>query len=315
MSIDSDERSARIAFKITVALGCCIIGLALIVFGFGSRLKSANKNASAETTAAASTHNRKPARTWNMALGDVVIVAQDLGFKIKGSKQTAADETKVIARIDGQLQKLRELYRQETARNPALMGSMTLQLSISPGGQVTQANEISSRMSDGDFKKAILTQVASWSFPDVITENTTINCPLLFVREGMDITTLVQWEKSVPLDDDKPVVNRPGNPTRAPELKPGQTAHTAAVATAPIRGDEAALRVPMVKPSVYQIKYATSLRSEPNFSSATVARFTIGTKISLLRDRGDWLEVRTDSGVAGFIRKEFVGPIDLARKQ
>jgi Bacterial SH3 domain len=315
MSIDSDERSARIAFKIAIALSGCILALGLIVFAFSPRLKDANRNASAETTSAASTENRKPARTWNMALGDVVIVAQELGFSIKGAKESTADQTKVIARIDGQLQKIRELYRQETPRNPALMGSMTVQLHVSQAGQVTQANEVSSRLSDGEFKKTILTQIASWSFPELNTENTTINCALLFIREGMDITTLVQWEKSVPQGDDKGVVARQGNATRAAEPKNAQSARAVAVITEPIAGDEPVFRPSVTKPSVYQIKYATALRTEPNFSSATVARFTIGTKVSLLRDRGDWLEVRTDSGTSGFIRKEFVGPLDLARRQ
>jgi hypothetical protein len=73
-----------------------------------------------------------------------------------------------------------------------------------------------------------------------------------------------------------------------------------------------------VKPaqSLYQIKYATSLRSEPNFSAASVTRFTIGTKVTLVNHRGDWLEVRSaDSGVSGYVRKEFVTPVEMARNQ
>ena len=66
---------------------------------------------------------------------------------------------------------------------------------------------------------------------------------------------------------------------------------------------------------VFQIKYATSVRKDPNFSSPSLATLTIGTRVAVLQKQGDWLEVRsTDNSPIGFIRKEFVTLVEVARK-
>jgi hypothetical protein len=288
------------------------------LYGFGAGIKSPKKEASAGATAVAEAPHKKPARTWNMALGDVVIVAQEIGFSIRAAKETGIEQSKVVARIDSQLQKLRELYRHETEKNPALMGNMILQMNVANGGKVTQVKEIASRIPDGEFKKAIIAEISNWSFAEIITDSVTINFPLLFIREGMDITTLVEWEKSLAQAEDKSMTagsmtrNRPVQQTKTVE-----TPRAAPPASKAVSTDEAALRAhSRPAQSLYQIKYATSLRSEPNFSSASLTRFTIGTKVSLVNNRGDWLQVRAaDSGLSGYIRKEFVTPAEMARKQ
>jgi hypothetical protein len=66
---------------------------------------------------------------------------------------------------------------------------------------------------------------------------------------------------------------------------------------------------------LFQIKYATLLRKDPNFSSSSLITFTIGTKVVVINKHGDWLEVKTtDDRFSGFIRKEFVTPITVVRK-
>jgi SH3 domain-containing protein len=41
---------------------------------------------------------------------------------------------------------------------------------------------------------------------------------------------------------------------------------------------------------------------------------TVGTKITVLRRQTEWVEVRsTANGQTGFIRKEFVAPVEVAR--
>ena len=63
---------------------------------------------------------------------------------------------------------------------------------------------------------------------------------------------------------------------------------------------------------VYQIKYATLLRREPNFTAAALTSYTIGTKVLVQKKLGDWLEVRSaDSSQTGYIRKEFVIPLEV----
>ena len=319
MSVVSDEWGARVGFKIVIAIVSCLFGLGLILYGFGTGIKSAKKEASATTTPVAEAPRNKPARTWNMALGDVVIVAQDLGFGVRAAKDTRIEESKVVARIDSQLQKLRELYRQETEKNPALMGNMMLQMNVANDGNVTHVKEISSRIPDGEFKKAVIAEISNWSFPEIITDNATINFPLLFIREGMDITTLVEWERSLAKVDDKSTTA--GGATRNRAVQQTKTAE-APRATAPVSKavstDERALRPPAraAQSPLYQIKYATALRAEPNFTSASIARIAIGSKVALVNNRGDWLEVRaTDSGLSGYIRREFVTPVDMVRTQ
>jgi hypothetical protein len=64
---------------------------------------------------------------------------------------------------------------------------------------------------------------------------------------------------------------------------------------------------------VYQIKYATLLRKEPNFTAPALTSFTIGTKVMLQKKLGDWLEIRSaDGSQTGYIRKEFVTPLEVS---
>ncbi len=316
MSARSEDKAARLSFKIVIALSSCAFGLGLILYGFDVGVKAPKREASAGANPPAEAPRKKPARAWNMALGDVVVVAKELGFRVSPGKTHNIEPSKVAARIEGQLQKLRELYRQEGEKNPELMGNMILQLNVAASGDVTQVKEISSRIPDGEFKKAVISEVSNWSFADLIPESVTINCPLLFIREGMDITTLLQWEKSLAQLEDKPATarsakeNRPNQQAKSEKTRVAQASKTVSAA-------EALPRSPTrPAPALYRIKYATSLRSEPNFSSASVARFTVGTKVSLLNNRGDWLEVQAaDSGYSGYIRKEFVAPLELAHKQ
>jgi len=311
MSVASEDRAARLSFKIVVALSSCAFGLGLILYAFGAGLQSSKPEPAAGSNPSAEAPRKKPARAWNMALGDVVIVAQELGFSISPPKTGSVEPSKVIARIDSQLQTLRELYRQEGEKNPGLMGNISLQLNVNASGDVTQVKELSSRITDGEFRKTVLAEVSHWSFADLISESVTINCPLLFIREGMDITTLVQWEKSLTQLEDKPTPIRGANQNRS--VQQAKTVEAPRVTQALTKTAAAASARPT--PSLYQIKYATSLRAEPNFTSASLARFTVGTKVSLLNNRGDWLEVQaTDSGYSGYIRKEFVTPVEVARR-
>jgi len=205
MNTRSAGSSGRLGVRPIIAILGCVFGLGLIVFALGAGTKSPEKEAPAGGTAVAR-EPKKPGRAWNMALGNVVVVAQELGFGVKTANDSSADPRKLIARLDGQLQSLRELYRAESGKDPTLMGGMTLQFNVNPSGEVSQVKEIASRITDIDFKKAVIVEVSKWSFQDITSDNLTVNCPLLFVREGMDITTLVQWEKSLAQFGDKNVL-------------------------------------------------------------------------------------------------------------
>ena len=292
-----------------VGVTSCVIGLAIVYFGSGVDTDTPKSSASASANPADVGQRQRPVRAMNLALGNMVFFAHELGFSVSTAKDGVVDTSKIAARIENQLQDIRELYRQEVSKNPSLAGGMILQFNIAPSGEVSQVRELSSRINDGDFKKAIFAAVFKWSFAEIVDENLTVACPLLFVHEGMDITTLVRWEKYLGNLDDKPAL------ARAPQqVKVIETPAT--TKTAPSTPEKKALSAPATPVGKeFQIKYPTSLRQYPNFTSTSLVTFTTGTKVSVLSKQGDWLEVRSSgNGPTGFIRKEFVTPVEVARK-
>ena len=295
--------------RVVMALASCAFGAVLILLvsqmGSDSEDKSSGKEASIEA-------KKKTPRSWNIALGNVVVVAPDLGFNAKVLKGGGVEESKIAARLESQLQGLREFYREQSESDPSLMGGMLLQLSVNSSGEVTQVKELVSRITDGEFKKAVLAEVSKWTFPEIIPETTTINCPLLFVREGMDITTVVQWEKTLGQFNEKSAVAKINTQAAQESQVAEAKKRTAAVAkTAPAASKVKAEQNSETKSlsRLYQIKHPTAVRMEPNFGSTSVGKFTAGTKVTVIAATGDWVEVRADdAGLAGFIRKEFVTP-------
>jgi Bacterial SH3 domain len=294
--------------RVMIALASCVFGAGLIVLvsqmGSNSEDKSSEKESSVKA-------KRKTARSWNIALGNVVIVATDLGFNTKALKGGGVEESKIAARLESQLQGIREFYREQSESDPSLMGGMLLQLTVNSSGEVTHVKEIVSRITDGEFKKAVLAEASKWTFPEIIPETTTINCPLLFVREGMDITTVVQWEKTLGQFTEKSVIAKISAQAAQESLVAEAKKRTAmAPKTTPASSKVKAEQSLEPKPfSLYQIKHPTAVRTEPNFGSPSVGKFTAGTKVTVIAATGDWVEVRADdAGLAGFIRKEFVTP-------
>lgn len=288
----------RLGSKRVGGIAACLIALAVIYFGFGVGGESPKKAANASAPSQPKGPALKPVQAMNLALGNMVFLAQDLGFSIKTAKETHFEANKIALRIESHLQRLRELYRQESGKNSTLVGSVLLQFEISPSGAVSQVRELSSRINDGEFKAAILAEVGKWSFVDIVPENLTVTCPLLFVREGMDITTLVSWEKSLATPGEKSAPIRSAGkpaPVIVAKAEPAKTVQPAA--------------------NESQVKYSTSLRKQPDFSSNSLTNIPAGTKVTVLNKAGDWLEVRAPAdGPSGFIRKEFVKPVDVARE-
>ena len=296
-----------------IALGGCAFGLGLMVFGLG--IGSSSKE---PATSAVKEPSTKKLPAWNIALGDLVILARDIGFETKDAKETPIDQAKIAGRIESQLISLRELYRQETSKNSTLMGGVVLQLSITSSGEVSKVREITSRITDSDFRRAVIAEASTWSFDQVLSEESTIICPLLFVREGMDITTLIQWEKSLSQSSDKSALGKlnvnvePIPQVTAATSREASTREVAAPLSRPVPLPKAQA---IAEGALYQMKYSTVIRNEPNYSAAAVARFAAGTKVILLGRSGDWYEVRYDGGPRGFLRKEFIAPVDPAKSR
>jgi hypothetical protein len=289
----------------------CLLGLGIVYFGFGIGTETPKKEATAGASATAQKDLKRPVRSMNLALGNMVFFAQDLGFRVTSVKNGAVDTNKIAARIESQLQGVRELYRSEIIKNPDLAGSMTLQFNITPSGEVSQVKESSSRLNDAEFKKAVIAETSKWSFSELVSEDLNVTCPLLFVHQGMDITSLVQWEKITGDGGEKPALAKVTSNSSRQSI-PSQTSLAGALKSKPVTAPPTAAQAdPDGK--VFQIKYATSLRKEPNFTSPSLATFTIGTKVFVLQKQGDWLEVQsTNNGPVGFIRKEFVTLVEIA---
>ena len=289
---------ARPSLQGVGGIAVCLIALAIVYFGFDIGGESPKKQASASTSSSAPLPSQKPVQAMNLALGNMVFLAKELGFSIKTAKVTPHENNKVALRIESHLKRLRELYRQESGKNPNLVGSVLLRFNISAAGEVSQVKEVSSRINDGEFRKAIVAEVLKWSFADVVSETLTITCPLLFVREGMDITTLVLWEKSLANLNEQPSKDRTAAHI-APMVDPKKVPSVA------VKSES----------NESEIKYSTSLRKEPNFSSTALTTLTAGAKVAVINKTGDWLEVRsTADGPTGFIRKEFAKPVEVARR-
>jgi hypothetical protein len=309
----NNKQNWPLGMKGSAGIAACVIGLGVVYFSYGIGTESPEKDASVEVKLAAQ-NGKKPVRAMNMALGDMVFFARDLGFVVKSAKEGDVDSSKVAARIESQLNDIRQLYRDEVAKNPALAGSLVLQFNIGSRGDVSQTREVSSRISDAEFRKVVVARASKWSFAEVVEENLQVICTLLFVHEGMDITTLVQWEKALAQSNERSGLARAGRGMPSQPTKAAQVAAPAPVT--PASATSAVQRVAAkTNAKEFQIKYATSLRRNPNFSAPSLTTFTIGTRVTVLDRQGDWLEVRPmPNGPTGFIRKEFVTPIEVARQ-
>ena len=299
-------KNRGMGIKGIVGLGGCLLGLAIVYFGSGVGTESPKKEADARASATDPELSKKPMRAMHFALDNMVFFAQELGFNVINPRDEAVSEGKIALRIENQLQNVRELYRVEINKNPSLAGVILLQLDITPSGEVVQVKETASKLADSEFKKAVIAEVAKWSFNDIVSESLKVNCPLLFVHQGMDISTLVRWEKATAIANEKSVVQ--SAPVAKGALRNGSSLPaTVKTTSVPTRG--AAGNLP--SGAFYQIKYATLLRREPNFTAPALTSFTTGTKVVVQKKIGDWLEIRSaDGSQTGYIRKELVTPFE-----
>jgi Bacterial SH3 domain len=134
----------------------------------------------------------------------------------------------------------------------------------------------------------------------------------------MDITTIVQWEKTLGQFSEKLALTKMNPQAIQQSQAPDGLKRSEPVAkTVPVSNKAKTEQSPEVKslPRIYQIKHPTTIRQEPNFGSASVGRFTAGTRVTVIAAHGDWVEVRADdTSLTGFIRKEFVTPVEITQK-
>ncbi|HEV8342716.1 MAG TPA: AgmX/PglI C-terminal domain-containing protein [Candidatus Binatia bacterium] len=302
--------------RAVIVLAGCAFAVALVLLGYNAGAKYRNRHESSGKNPPPESGADKTQLKWDPALGNVVILPPELGFHVTAPKETGSQAAAIGKRIENQLLGVRQIYRQEVEKNPALMGSVLLQLTVSPAGSVTQVKELTSRLTDNEFKKAVIAEVSQWKFSEISSDPITIYCPLLFVREGMDVRTLIQWEKALGSAESSA-------PIRKSEGKISQSGSPFSVSARSDPSDAGANRrdstpqSPATKTTIetYEIKSSATVRKEPTFASISLARVTPGTRVAVVGAHGDWLEIRSkESGQTGFIRKEFVAPINGLRK-
>jgi hypothetical protein len=147
-----------------------------------------------------------------------------------------------------------------------------------------------------------------------------ITVPLLFVPKGMDPETVVQWERKVrsaqegetPAGDLRAATKAPistvgeSTPTALPSVTPAvqpSTTKSSAVHLAKPKTEEVLIAV--------KTNRSVAIRENPRFSAKTVHEVDEDTQLSIVETKGDWLKVKiADAGLMGFVRKEFVSPIN-----
>jgi hypothetical protein len=313
------RKNMAMGTKGIVGIGACLLGLAMVYFGSGVGTESPKKEADARATGTDAEESKKPLRAMNFALDDMVFFANELGFNVINTKDEPVFPNKIATRIENQLQSVRELYRIEIAKNPSLGGVIFLQLEITPSGEVSQVKETASKIADSEFKKAVIAEVGQWSFSDIVSETVKVHCPLLFVHQGMDITTIVRWEKATAtMNERRLMLTSPlpkglvaNAPTPPAAEKSTSTPAKEKSTSSPAKGES----VNIASGQIFRIKYATLLRKEPNFTALPLTSYSVGTKVVVQRRLGDWLEVRSADGTqTGYIRKEFAMPLELTGK-
>jgi len=236
-----------------------------------------------------------------------VLAGKELGMMVTG--KGAAEPARSLAVVEQQifsfLPQLQEIYEYERARDPGLMGSLDVSLTIDPAGGVSDLRFPLRRVSSEKLTAAVFDRMRAWTFPPA-EDQVQLRYTLLFVPPGIDQASILLWEKQL---GNRPVMERgaePGKPVvvaamRAPEKKPSPAAsrHPQPVAAA---------RVPAA--GWYRVTAPTLLHAAPRDSSEVVAQLRKGTRVRVVSMiEGEWLEVRSVSNrPPGYLRREDVKP-------
>src|SRR5215831_19376798 len=121
MEATSSTSVRRLGVKgFAVACATCAFGLALmiLIFGLGSNPRGDSANEKKNLPANETLKKSQPA--WNVALGNVVVMASELGFEVKSPKNVKAELSRINGKIESQLVAVRDLYRLESSKNENL---------------------------------------------------------------------------------------------------------------------------------------------------------------------------------------------------
>jgi hypothetical protein len=256
-----------------------------------------------------------------VSTGSAILAVDTFGLTIRIKNASALTRELFEQAAVQHLARLHRTYSRWADRNHDLMGSLLLKLTVDATGTVVSVDPLASQVTNDSFTKTVMDDVRKWKFPKAGVEAAEITVPLLFVPKGMDPDTVVEWERKVRSVQE--------GETSSSDLR---AVTKASISTASEHSRQPAPSVPgsdqmnttksptvhLVKPKIEEKVLITvktnrpvAIRENPHFSAKTVHEIDGDTPLSVLENRGDWVKVKiADAGFTGFVRKEFVSPIN-----
>jgi hypothetical protein len=249
-----------------------------------------------------------------------VLAVDTFGLNIRA--KTNSEETREVLEevaVD-HLARLHRTYSRWADTNGDLMGSLLLKLKVDATGKVIDVTALASHVTSTSFTKTVLEDVRQWKFPKAGLEAAEMTVPLLFVPKGMDPETVVEWERKVRSaeEDEAPVAEPPAASTatvsiasqRAPAVA---SEPPAVIQPRPVKAPAAEISKPKAKQMLIAVRTnrSVAIRESPRFSAKTVHEVDEDTQLNIIENDGDWVKVKTaDAALIGFVRKEFVSPVN-----
>ena len=248
-----------------------------------------------------------PSRSVNTR--SAVLAVDTFGFTIKAQNAAASTLKLFEQAVVEQLAGLHQTYSEWADKNFELMGSLVLKLTVDAKGAVVRVEPVTSQLTNSTFTKTVLADVREWKFPKGKVEAAEITVPLLFVPKGMDPDTVVHWERKVRGNHVDTMVAANEHVAAHPHI-----AIVGEPKTKMTNASIAHLQKPKAQEEVrvaFKTNRPVTIRENPHFSAKNVHEADGDTQLSIIETRGDWLKVKlADAGFVGFVRKEFVSPIN-----
>jgi len=248
-----------------------------------------------------------PSRSVNTR--SAVLAVDTFGFTIKAQNAAASTLKLFEQAVVEQLAGLHQTYSEWADKNFELMGSLVLKLTVDAKGAVVRVEQVTSQLTNSTFTKTVLADVREWKFPKGKVEAAEITVPLLFVPKGMDPDTVVHWERKVRGNHVDTMVAANEHVAAHPHIaivaEPKTKMTNASIAHLQKLKAQEEVRV------AFKTNRPVTIRENPRFSAKNVHEADGDTQLSIIETRGDWLKVKlADAGFVGFVRKEFVSPIN-----
>jgi hypothetical protein len=296
----------------TTALAVGTIGILLLPMSY---LISARKHLSPGLSILANSESQPTAAQ------SAVLAVDALGLKIQVKNASPSAQERFENVAVRHLARLHRTYSTWYQSDEELMGSLHLKLKVDALGNVVSIHPETSYLANANFSDAVVAEVRRWKFPKGVLDSAEITVPLLFVPKGMDPSTAVQWERNIrrteeqekipfvlPIASDSPASKEAKHASK-PVPPTTDRPRPERIQASSLRRQEP--RAEKEELGAFKTNQSVALREKPRFSSKTVYELDRDTELTVLANEGDWLKVKlAAANSVGFVRKEFVAPID-----